>query len=90
MHPRTCRPHSAVISVLLALVLALAGALLVPRNSSAATHLVTYGTFETGTPAGWAQITTTFTSRASWSANWDALKGNQFSNQVGSHVHSLP
>lgn len=25
-----------------------------------------------------------------WSTNWDALNGNQFSNQVGSHVHSLP
>lgn len=25
-----------------------------------------------------------------WSTNWDATNGNQFANQVGSHVHSLP
>lgn len=25
-----------------------------------------------------------------WSTNWDALNGNDFSNNVGSHVHSLP
>ena len=25
-----------------------------------------------------------------WSTNWDALNGNQFANQVGGHVHSLP
>jgi chitinase len=25
-----------------------------------------------------------------WSTNWDATNGNQFSNQVGAHVHSLP
>jgi chitinase len=25
-----------------------------------------------------------------WSTNWDASNGNQFANQVGSHVHSLP
>ncbi|RZU13736.1 chitinase [Kribbella rubisoli] len=25
-----------------------------------------------------------------WSTNWDAANGNQFANQVGSHVHSLP
>jgi len=25
-----------------------------------------------------------------WSTNWDALNGNAFSDQVGSHVHSLP
>ncbi|ONI67321.1 chitinase [Kribbella sp. ALI-6-A] len=25
-----------------------------------------------------------------WSTNWDASNGNQFSNQVGAHVHSLP
>jgi chitinase len=25
-----------------------------------------------------------------WSTNWDATNGNQFSNQVGAHVHALP
>jgi chitinase len=25
-----------------------------------------------------------------WSTNWDASNGNQFANQVGGHVHSLP
>ncbi|MEV4267574.1 glycoside hydrolase family 18 protein [Kribbella sp. NPDC049584] len=25
-----------------------------------------------------------------WSTNWDASNGNQFANQVGSHVHALP
>jgi chitinase len=54
MNPRTHRPHSAVIPVLLALFLALAGVVLVPRISSAATNLVANGTFETGTLAGWS------------------------------------
>lgn len=54
MNPRTYRPHSAVIPVLLALVLALSGLVLIPRISSAATNLMTNGTFETGTLAGWS------------------------------------
>ncbi|NEA35626.1 glycoside hydrolase family 18 protein [Streptomyces sp. SID13031] len=54
MNPRTNRPHSAVIPVLLALLLALAGVLLTTGTSSAATNLVTNGTFETGTLAGWS------------------------------------
>ncbi len=54
MNPRTYRPHSAVIPVLLALFLAIGGLLLATRTSSAATNLVTNGTFETGTLAGWS------------------------------------
>ena len=54
MNPRIHRPHSAVIPVLLAFVLALAALVLVPSAGSAATNLVSNGTFETGTLAGWS------------------------------------
>ena len=103
MNPRIRRPHSAVIPVLLAFALALAAVLLVPSAGSAATNLVSNGTFETGSLAGWScsagsgaavsgSSTTWPTLRGAmtWSTNWDALNGNAFSNQVGSHVHSLP
>jgi chitinase len=55
MKPRT-RPRTtvAIISTLLSAVLALACMLLVTGTSSAATNLVTNGTFETGTLAGWS------------------------------------
>jgi hypothetical protein len=48
MNPRTRRPQSAIIPVLLTLLLALAGVLLSSSASTAATNLVTNGTFETG------------------------------------------
>lgn len=54
MNPRIRRPHSAVIPVLLAFVLALAAVVLVPSAGSAATNLVSNGTFETGSLAGWS------------------------------------
>jgi chitinase len=55
MKPRT-RPRTtvAIFSTLLSTVLAVAGVLLVTGTSSAATNLVTNGTFETGTLAGWS------------------------------------
>jgi chitinase len=46
-----------------------------------------------GTGCGSFKPSTTWPSLRgvmTWSTNWDALNGNQFSNQVGSHVHSLP
>ncbi|HEY0693653.1 MAG TPA: glycosyl hydrolase family 18 protein [Kribbella sp.] len=54
MNPRTRRPQSAIIPVLLTLLLALAGVLLSPSTSTAATNLVTNGTFETGSLAAWS------------------------------------
>ncbi|TCN39165.1 chitinase [Kribbella orskensis] len=54
MNPRIHRPHSAVIPVLLAFVLALAAVVLVPSAGSAATNLVSNGTFEAGSLVGWS------------------------------------
>jgi len=46
-----------------------------------------------GTNCGNFKPSTTWPSlrgAMTWSTNWDALNGNQFANQVGGHVHSLP
>ncbi|MFI6827274.1 chitinase [Kribbella sp. NPDC050241] len=48
------RPQAAIIPVLLTLLLALAGLVLVPSTGTAATNLVTNGSFETGTTSGWS------------------------------------
>ncbi|MFC0627656.1 chitinase [Kribbella deserti] len=54
MTPRTNRPRSAIIAALLSVLLALATVLLSPLSSSAATNLITNGSFETGSLAGWS------------------------------------
>ncbi|TCC58098.1 chitinase [Kribbella pittospori] len=54
MNPPAHRPQAAIIPVLLTLLLALAGLVLVPSTGTAATNLVTNGSFETGTTSGWS------------------------------------
>ena len=53
MKPRALRPQAAIIPALITLLAALTGLLLVPATGSAATNLVTNGTFETGNLSGW-------------------------------------
>jgi chitinase len=53
MKPRT-RPRSTVAIILITLFLAVAAIVLVPSAGSAATNLVTNGTFETGSLSGWS------------------------------------
>src|SRR3954453_12506692 len=54
MNPPAHRPQAAIIPVLLTLLLALASLVLVPSTGTAATNLVTNGSFETGTTSGWS------------------------------------
>jgi chitinase len=83
MNPRTNRPHAAVISVLSALLLAITGLVLITQTSSAATNLVTNGTFETGTLAGWS-CTAGSGAAVSGSAHTGtyALQGSPGSNDI--------
>ncbi|HEY0474686.1 MAG TPA: glycosyl hydrolase family 18 protein [Kribbella sp.] len=78
MKPRT-RPRTtvAIIPALLTLFLVLAGIVLVPSTSSAATNLVTNGTFETGSLAGWSCSagTGTAVSGSAHTGTW-ALQGS--------------
>ena len=84
MKPRT-RPRTtvAIISTLLSVVLALAGVLLVTGTSSAATNLVSNGTFETGTLAGWSCSAGTgaAVSGSAHGGTW-ALQGTPTSNDI--------
>lgn len=54
MTPRTNRPQSAIIAALLSTLLAVSAVLLSPLSSSAAINLMTNGTFESGSLAGWS------------------------------------
>lgn len=54
MTPRTNRPQSAIIAALLSTLLAASAVLLSPLSSSAAINLMTNGTFESGSLAGWS------------------------------------
>ena len=64
MNPPAHRPQAAIIPVLLTLLLALAGMVLVPSTGTAATNLVTNGSFETGTVSGWTCPAGTVTGSA--------------------------
>jgi hypothetical protein len=70
MNPRTCRPRSAIIPVLLTFLLALAGVLLSSSASTAATNLVTNGTFETGSLAGWVKGPNVYLGADGGSSTW--------------------
>jgi chitinase len=91
MKPRT-RPRStvAIISTLLSAVLALAGVLLVTGTSSAATNLVSNGTFETGTLSGWSCSAGTgaAVSGSAHGGTW-ALQGTPTSNDIARCSQSI-
>ncbi|TDU89305.1 chitinase [Kribbella voronezhensis] len=78
MKPRT-RPRTtiAIISTLLSAVVALAGVPVLSPTSSAATNLVTNGSFETGTLSGWSCSSGTgaAVSGSAHTGNW-ALQGS--------------
>src|SRR5689334_3183311 len=64
MKPPAFRPQAAVLSSLIAFVLALMGLVLVTTTGHAATNLVVNGSFESGTLSGWQCTAGTVTSSA--------------------------
>ena len=88
MNPRALRPQAAIIPALITLLVALTGLLLVPATGSAATNLVTNGTFETGNLSGWtcsAGATTTSARTGSY-----ALQSSPTASDNARCTQSIP
>jgi chitinase len=88
MKTRALRPQAAIIPALITLLAALTGLLLVPATGSAATNLVTNGTFETGSLTGWSCASGAVTGSARTGSH--ALEGTPTSSDNARCTQSIP
>ncbi|GAA0571008.1 chitinase [Kribbella sandramycini] len=88
MKPPAYRPQAAVLSSLLAFVLALTGLTLLSGTASAATNLVVNGSFETGTLSGWQCTAGSVTGTARTGSH--ALQSAPSGSDIGRCSQSIP